>query len=64
LLGLRTRDKVAFVVTQGKVEIKPAESVVARTAGILKSNVPPLSPREEKDAFEEAMAEEANKPGA
>ena len=61
LLGLRTSDKVAFVVTQGKVEIAPAQSVVARTAGMLKSDIPALSPREEKAAMEEAIAEEAER---
>lgn len=38
-------------------------SVTARTAGMLKSNQPPLTPREEKAAAEEAMAEDAAKEG-
>ena len=59
LLGLRTSDRVAFVVTGGRVEIAPAQSVVARTAGMLKGDAPPLSPREEKAAAAGAMAEEA-----
>jgi len=63
LLGLSTRDKVAFVVTEGKVQIGPAQSVVARTAGMLKSDTPALSPEEEKAAAEEAMAQEGDRRG-
>ena len=61
LLGLSTRDKVAFVVSEGRVQIAPAQSVVARTAGMLKSDTPALSPRGEKAAAEEAMAQEAER---
>jgi len=60
LLGLSTRDKVAFVVAEGKVQIAPAESVVALTAGMLKSHIPGLSPKEEKAAAEEEMALETD----
>jgi AbrB family looped-hinge helix DNA binding protein len=62
LLGLATSDKVAFLVSEGKVQIAPAHSVIARTAGILKSDVPALSPRNEKLEAEEAMAQEAEAP--
>jgi AbrB family looped-hinge helix DNA binding protein len=62
LLGLAARDKVAFVVSEGKVQIAPAESVVARTAGMLKSDLPMLAAREEEAAAEEAMAAEADRP--
>ena len=41
------------------METVTAASVVARTAGMLKHNAPRLSPREEKAAAEEAMAEES-----
>ena len=61
LLGIGPRDKVAFVVEAGQVRLIPATSVVARTAGALKSDIPMLSPQEEKAAAEEAMAEEADK---
>lgn len=60
LLGLSTRDRVAFLVTEGKVQIAPAHSVVARTAGMLKSDTPALAPREEKVQAEETMAQEAS----
>ena len=61
LLGLGPHDKVAFVVEAGQVRLIPATSVVARTAGALKSDVAPLSPAAEKAAAEEGMAEEADK---
>jgi antitoxin PrlF len=59
-LGLAPRDKVAFVIRDGHVEIAPTESVVARTAGILRSRGPAISTREEKESAEQAMAEEAD----
>jgi AbrB family looped-hinge helix DNA binding protein len=59
LLGLAPRANVAFYVTEAGVTIGPIEDVVTRTAGALKSDIPPLSPREEKIAAEEAIAEEA-----
>ena len=59
LLGVGPHDKIEFVVSGNEVRIAPATSVVARTAGILRSRVPVLTPREEKSAVEEAMAEEA-----
>ncbi len=59
LLKLSPHDKVAFFVEAGKVRIAPAASVVARTAGMLRSDQPMLSPEEEKIAAEKAMAEEA-----
>ena len=61
LLGIGPQDKVAFVVEAGQVRLIPATSVVARTAGALKSDAPMLSHQEEKVAAEEAMAEEADK---
>ncbi len=62
LLGLSTKDKVAFLVTEGKVQIAPAQSVVVRTAGMLKSGHPVLTPTDEKAAAEDAMAQEAERP--
>lgn len=60
LLGLSMSDKVAFLVSEGKVQIAPVRSVVARTAGMLRSDIAALSPREERAAAEEAIAEEAD----
>lgn len=59
LLRVGPHDKVAFLVEVDQVRLAPATSVVARTAGILKSDVPALSPQEEKAAAEEAIAQEA-----
>jgi AbrB family looped-hinge helix DNA binding protein len=62
LLGISAGDRVAFVVQQGRVEITPAQSVVARTAGMLKSEIPRASQPDEKADAEEAMAQEADRP--
>ncbi len=59
LLGLTARDKVTFVVADGQVRVTSAMSVTARTAGLLASDHPMLSPRKEKAAAEDAMADEA-----
>jgi len=58
-LGIAPHDTVAFVVIDDRVQLIPATSVVARTAGMLKSEQPALSPEEETLVAEEAMAEEA-----
>lgn len=63
LLGLAPHDKVAFVVEADQVRLTPATSVVARTAGLLKSALPRLMPQEEHAAAEEAMAEEVSREG-
>jgi bifunctional DNA-binding transcriptional regulator/antitoxin component of YhaV-PrlF toxin-antitoxin module len=60
LLGLSTSDKVAFLVEEGKVQITPVKSVVARTAGMLRSDIEAMSPSTEEAAAEAAIAEEAD----
>ena len=60
LLGVGAHDKVTFWVRDGHVEIVPGRAITTLTAGIFKSDVPPLSPREENGIFEQAMAEEAD----
>lgn len=60
LLALSTNDKVAFLVADGKVQIAPAQSVVARTAGMLRSALPRLAPADEEAAAEDAIADEAS----
>jgi AbrB family looped-hinge helix DNA binding protein len=62
VLGVGPHDRVEFRVNDGRVEISRAESIVERTKGILRTNMPYLTPREEKVLFEEAMAEDAMKP--
>ena len=64
LLRLSAGDKVAFRVHEGKVEIAPAESVVARTAGMLKSKIPMVGLAQEKRDAEEEMARQADRPPA
>ena len=63
-LGLGPHDKVAFLVESDHVRIALATSVVARTAGMLWSDHPTLSPQQEKAAAEEAMVAEAEGAGA
>jgi len=62
LLGVGPHDRVAFVVAEGQVRLAPATSVVARTAGVLGSDQPALSPEAEEAAAEAAIAEEAAAP--
>jgi len=59
LLGVGAQDQVTFVVAGGQVRVTAASSVTARTAGLLASDHPMLSPREEQAIAETAMAEEA-----
>ncbi len=59
LLGVGSRDQVTFVVADGQVRVTAATSVTARTAGLLASDHPMLSSREEKAIAEQVMAEEA-----
>jgi antitoxin PrlF len=47
-LGLKEGDKVAFVVEEDQVRVERSGSVVARTAGALKSEAPQPLPEEER----------------
>jgi AbrB family looped-hinge helix DNA binding protein len=62
LLQLSTSDKVAFRVEDGRVEISPLKSVAARTAGALRKyrRNPAPTAREERDSFEQAVADEVS----
>jgi AbrB family looped-hinge helix DNA binding protein len=57
-LNIKEGDKVAFTMEEGEVKLSRTGSVVAATAGALKSDLPPLSPEEERRAAEEAIAED------
>jgi AbrB family looped-hinge helix DNA binding protein len=57
-LGLKEGDTVAFELENNTVRIAPRGSVVARTAGALKSDAPLLAPEEERAAAEQAIAED------
>jgi antitoxin PrlF len=63
VLGVPPDGQVAFLVEADQVRLAPAGSVATRTAGLLKSDLPALSPQAEKVAAEEAMAEEAASEG-
>ena len=58
-LGIKEGDKVAFVLEGDQVKLTRKGSVVEQTAGALKSDIPALSLREEREAAEQAIAEEA-----
>lgn len=60
LLRVGPHDKVSFVVDAGQVRLVPATDAVTRTKGALRGNAPMLSPSDEKDAAEEAIAREAD----
>ena len=58
-LGLREGDKVEFTMEDGRAVLQPAGSVVERTAGMLKADVPPMTERQLKEAAEQAIADDA-----
>lgn len=62
-LNLKIGDKVTVLLQGGEVILKPAGSVIARTAGAVKPNGPPLTAEELREVAEIAMAEEAVRRG-
>jgi antitoxin PrlF len=58
-LGIKEGDKVAFVLEENEVKLTKKGSVVEQTAGALKSDIPALPPQAEREAAEQAIAEEA-----
>ncbi len=58
-LGVTTLDKIVFLMNGEQVQILPAAGVVARTAGVLRNDHPPLTPQAEKRAAEVAWAAES-----
>lgn len=60
-LGVSSQDKISFIIKDDNVHLKRAGSVVAQTAGILKSDISTLSPRDEKIAAEKAIAKDVEK---
>jgi antitoxin PrlF len=57
-LGIRPRDKLAFVLDGDTVRLVRRGSVVARTAGVLKGASTPVSAEEMREAAEIAIASE------
>lgn len=65
LLKVAPQDRVAFVVEDDQVRLVRTDSVTRRTAGVLKSDQPALTPEQEREAVELAFTEEAaSRPGA
>ena len=60
-LGVTATDEIVFLMNGDQVQILAAASVVARTAGALKSDQPPLTPQAEKRAAELAWAAESER---
>jgi AbrB family looped-hinge helix DNA binding protein len=58
-LGIKEGDRVSFRMEDGGVHIIRRGSVAERTAGMFKSNEPPLSAQELRELAEQAIAEEA-----
>lgn len=59
ILRVSPHDQVAFVVDGDRVELKRKESVVVRTAGMLKGDEPPLTAEQLREAAADAIAEGA-----
>ena len=57
-LNIKEGDKVAFAMEAGEVKLSRTGSIVAATAGALKSDMPALSAEEERRAAEQAIAED------
>ena len=60
-LGLQEGDKVAVLLEDGRATLERRPSVVARTAGIFKSDRPVLSPEQEQEEFERGVAEDVRR---
>ena len=61
VLGIKEGDRVAWVLEDGHARLERSGSVVARTAGILKNDVPPLTEEQLNEAVELAIAEDVMK---
>ena len=59
-LGVTAPDEIVFLMNGEQAQILSAASVVARTAGALRSDQPPLTPQAEKRAAEVAWAAESD----
>jgi AbrB family looped-hinge helix DNA binding protein len=59
-LGLNIGDPVELTLDGGQVRLERGSSVVERTKGIFKSNLPPLTAEEMRAFAEEVWADEAD----
>lgn len=57
-LGLQEGDNVAVLLEGGQARIERRPGVVARTAGMLRTDRPVLSPAEEQEEFERGVADD------
>ena len=57
-LGIKEGDFVAFVLEDGAARLTRRRSVVEQTAGMFKTDQPPLSAKELRAAAEQAIADE------
>ena len=57
-LNINEGDKVAFTMEAGELKVSRTGSVVAATAGALRSDMSALSPEEERKAAEQAIAKD------
>ena len=57
-LGLREGDRVEFSIEGNSIRIVPQGSVAERTYGIIKTNRPPMTAEELREAAEIAIAED------
>jgi len=57
-LNIKEGDKVALTMEEGEVRLSRSESVVAKTAGVFKSNESPKSAEELRRLAEEAISED------
>ncbi len=55
-LGLKEGDKVALSLEEGEVRLSRSESVASRTAGVFKTDEPPMSAEELRVLAEEVIA--------
>lgn len=58
-LKLKEGDTVAWMIDKDGVRLRRSSGVVARTAGLLKGQEPPLTAEAERAAMEQAVAEES-----
>ena len=58
-LNLEIGDHITVTLEDGHARVEPSESVVARTAGSHQTGLPPRSAEQEREAIEQAWADEA-----
>ncbi len=61
LLGLQQGDRIDFIAEQGRIVMQRGESVIATTAGIVKTGAPVHTAQQLREEAEQAIAEEAER---